>query len=826
MKKKTVFTALMCTAVIAAYSGITPVCAEESSPSPTSEKNESGVTKDETVYIFTDASGNVTSTIVSDWLKNESGQQTIADQSDLTEIENVKGDETYTAGSDGSITWNADGNDIYYRGNSSKQAPVTVQISYTLDGASVTPSEALGKSGHLKMNVQLTNNTFSTQEVDGTMRSVCAPIVVIAGVLMDADSSENVTCDNGVLQSDAANEIAAAVMLPGMKKCLGSNLTGELSSISSYLKDEFTIEADVTDFKSPTIMMTASTSIDDLKEQASTSDLSGVMSDLDDLQSATDELISGAKELYDGTVKLNSGVSDLQSGASDLSSGLATLNSNSAALNSGAQQIADGILDSANQSLNAAGLESVTWSNYADKISEYLGVNDSMRASAKKQILDSVNASLKQQGQSEIDDATLDILLYMAAVHNDSSKDLTGNIQAQASSLLYAQSKSAGITQAQTDLASSQNQPWTISAVSTVLSGVRTSMANADPTADQLAQTETGILSQIKQAAAGAGQSIDDNTAKLVLYDAVAIASAQQIANPLDSANIANALTDVLTNKTDLTGNTDVQAGVTALETAAYKQTVSGTDLSVFYQNAADSLKAADASIDDSTAALIIVYACENYDSTKDLSVNLSNAASVLSSVSSVQNDMTASGSDDGKQIIKGLLTAAVQSDSATMNSLNSLLSTLNSVKSFTSGLKEYTDGVSSAYSGSLELKKGTDTLKSGSNDLQSGAEELYNGIQKYNNEGISKLTGNSDLKSLESLSGVVGAVADKTEDYQNYSGIADDMDGSVIYIYKVNAAEETETKPTASAVTETTGDSDSGFSGFWSWLTGLFKKN
>lgn len=58
--------------------------------------NLMGTEKNETVYIITDASGKPDSVIVSDWLKNSGKLSSIADQSDLSDIEVVKGDTEYT----------------------------------------------------------------------------------------------------------------------------------------------------------------------------------------------------------------------------------------------------------------------------------------------------------------------------------------------------------------------------------------------------------------------------------------------------------------------------------------------------------------------------------------------------------------------------------------------------------------------------------------------------------------------------------------------------------------------------------------------------------
>ena len=50
----------------------------------------------------------------------------------LKDIENVKGDETFKQ--DGSkLTWQADGNDIYYQGTSTKETPVS-QTDYLFFG--------------------------------------------------------------------------------------------------------------------------------------------------------------------------------------------------------------------------------------------------------------------------------------------------------------------------------------------------------------------------------------------------------------------------------------------------------------------------------------------------------------------------------------------------------------------------------------------------------------------------------------------------------------------------------------------------------------------
>ena len=113
--------------------------------------------------------------IVDDWLKNGSGKDTITDKTELTDIENVKGDETYTQGSDGTITWAAGGNDIYYQGSTTKTAPVSVQVTYKLDGKTIQPEDLAGKSGKVTIHFDYTNSATENVEENGKQYTVKVP---------------------------------------------------------------------------------------------------------------------------------------------------------------------------------------------------------------------------------------------------------------------------------------------------------------------------------------------------------------------------------------------------------------------------------------------------------------------------------------------------------------------------------------------------------------------------------------------------------------------------------------------------------------------------
>lgn len=139
------------------------------------------VTKDETVYVKLAPDGSVKDITVSDWLKNVDQTPSIEDRSDLSDIKNVKGDEGFAGSGDGSIVWSSGGNDIYYQGKTSKKLPVSVKITYYLDGKEISADELAGKSGKVKIRYEYTNHSTQTVLVDGEAATVATPFAVVTG---------------------------------------------------------------------------------------------------------------------------------------------------------------------------------------------------------------------------------------------------------------------------------------------------------------------------------------------------------------------------------------------------------------------------------------------------------------------------------------------------------------------------------------------------------------------------------------------------------------------------------------------------------------------
>ena len=131
--------------------------------------------KDETVYAVMAADGSVTKTTVSEHLYNADGLAGVEDKSTLKNIVNTESFAEYTRNGD-TLVWNTDDTDVYYKGNTDKALPITANVTYTLDGVTDSLENLIGKSGHLTVTVDLTNNETGTETVNGKERTVVTPL--------------------------------------------------------------------------------------------------------------------------------------------------------------------------------------------------------------------------------------------------------------------------------------------------------------------------------------------------------------------------------------------------------------------------------------------------------------------------------------------------------------------------------------------------------------------------------------------------------------------------------------------------------------------------
>lgn len=313
------------------------------------------VEKEETVYVTQESDGSVSEITVSDCLKNV-GKNDVKDKSNLTNIENTKGDETYEQGSGDAITWKGNGEDIHYEGETSEKPPVSVAFTYELDGKEMKAEELAGKSGKLTITAEYKNKATYKDSLNGKDEELYVPFLMASVVVLPQDHFENVEVSQGKLVKEGDDQIAIAYAVPGLKESL--NLSGDIKKdLEDDLKDSITITADVTEFELDSIYTIATSDIFseiDLDEDSSMDDLEEA---LDGLADATDELISGSSQLSegigtfhksfskyaDGVKKLNKGAKSLASGAKTLADSIGTLATGTSSYVNGAKSFAEGV---------------------------------------------------------------------------------------------------------------------------------------------------------------------------------------------------------------------------------------------------------------------------------------------------------------------------------------------------------------------------------------------------------------------------------------------------------------------------------------------------
>ena len=683
---------------------------------------EAETSKDETVYVLAGADGTVQKIIVSDWIKNAMAADSLEDKTELSDIENIKGDESFTLGGDNSCVWDAQGNDIYYQGNIEKELPVQMSVCYTLDGQAIAPEALAGQSGHVTIRFDYQNMQYEEVLLDGKTEKIYVPFTMLTGMLLDTEVFRNVTISNGKLINDGDRIAVVGIAFPGLQEDLA--ISKEKLDIPDYVE----ISADVENFEMGMTMTLATTelfgAID--SDKLDLHELSDAMAELTD---AMDQLMDGSSQLYDGLCtlleksgdlvsginklaegaaqlkagaeSLDSGAAQLQAGAAQLSSGLNTLNANSSSLNGGARQVFSSLLSMANTQLSEAGLSvpALTIDNYAS-------------------VLDGVIASLD------------DTAVYQAAL-----EQVTATVNANRGMI---EEKVTEAVQAQVEAEVSAQV--TAAVQETVTQAVH----------ENEAQFRAAVIQQ------ALGMTVEEYKAAI---EAGLVTQEQQ-----DAVNAA------------------VEAAMQAeIDARMQREEIQAQINAVTQQTVGEQMQS------DEIQALIA----------SNTELQVQQAISEAMSSDAVQAQLSAA-AEGAKSVI-------------------ALKSSLDSYNAFYLGLITYTSGVSSAAAGANELKTGADALKAGTSELSAGAAELLQGIQtmkdsapalvdgitqlrdgsmelsdgfkQFNKEGIQKLIEAVD-GDLDGLSNRIRVTADVAKHYTSFSGISEDMDGDVKFIYKTDSIE------------------------------------
>lgn len=260
--------------------------------------------KSETVYSNLDSNGKAYKTIVSTQLTNEDKLNEITDISNLLNIENTNGDETFKKEGN-QVIWDSNGNNIYYKGESDKQLPVECKITYELNGEEISAEELKGKSGNVKIKINYTNNEKHIVSVNGKQVTMYTPFIIVAGTKINNAKNKNVQITNGKIVDNGESTLAVGIAMPGMQENIG------ISKSKIDIPEGIEISMETEEFEMGNII--AVVAVKGIDEDL-TSDLNSMYSQINELSNASNQIVAGANQLKDGTTELVNGVDQLKEG--------------------------------------------------------------------------------------------------------------------------------------------------------------------------------------------------------------------------------------------------------------------------------------------------------------------------------------------------------------------------------------------------------------------------------------------------------------------------------------------------------------------------------
>ena len=519
--------------------------------------------KSETVYSNLDSNGKAYKTIVSTQLTNEDKSDEITDISNLLNIENTNGDETFKKEGN-QIVWDSNGNNIYYKGESDKQLPVECKITYELNGEGISAEELKGKSGNVKIKINYTNNEKHIVSINGKQVTMYTPFIIVAGTKIDNAKNKNIQITNGKIVDNGESTLAVGIAMPGMQENIG------ISKSKIDIPEEIEISMETEDFEMGNII--AVVAVKGIDEDL-TSDLNSMYSQINELANASNEILAGANQLKEGTSELVSGVDQLKDGTG--------------AAYAGSKQIKDEVEESTKnlkndntpaidsktlEAIKAQAMQSATLSDEqkagiaaqakaAATLSDEQKAGIAAQAKAGAKLTDAQKAGIAAQAKAaaKLTDAQKAEIAAQAKLTDEQKAKITA--QAKAGAEFTETQEKVIIEQAQ------ENYPETLTEAEKQLI-----LAVAQNTAYQTATTTALAVAEstAEATALKVAQSVAESTA-----EATALKAAQSVAESTAEATAQTVAQSTATQTAETTALTVAQstatqtAGATATQTAA-----------------------------------------------------------------------------------------------------------------------------------------------------------------------------------------------------------------------------------------------------------------
>ena len=787
--------------------------------------NDDKLYKEETVYVNADAAGNTDEITVSNWLKNSgdvSGKLT--DKSTLNDIKNVKGDEKYTADGD-KITWNTDGKDIYYQGTTDKELPVSVKLTYYLDGKEIQPNKLKGKSGHLKIKVNYENKSKKNVEVNGKTENMYTAFVMMTGMILPNDNFTNVTIDNGKVISDGNRSIVVGFGMPGLKESL--NLDDIKDADDLTIPESLEVEADVTDFE---MSSTFTVGLSDLTKDLdldNIADMDSLQNALDKLDDAALELVSGSNTLSDGTKTLADGVDSYTEGADTLNDAIQKYLSKDGELSGSVTEYVNGV----NKVVKGVNDYAKGTTTLANGVTSYVGGEKKLAKGAKQLTalsdgltkiqgaIDKMKASTDGKGEAKED---LTVASAQLAAGTAQLKKALGSAEVQAllgqvdgmvktGKEMIAETESLQ-TAMNTGIAAPVQQIGTdLESLQKGLGTINTQLGNLQKACEakvtELNKSYNDAVDTAQTASDKSKKQIDISVAALETQkdNATDDAEKKELQDSIDALEKAKGATKDIDDleKQENVNITMPTVDPTNIQKIAADIQKQGTT----FEKTATALQAQLPEMQEKLNKISAGKDALPQDDVKDLTTKIDALNAGMQGLDAGIDTLAGGISElDGKTsaafpkaqqgiaaLNKGFSQLGSYNDALTGGALKlkknspTLVAGVSTLQSGTNKLANGLNTLGSQLSeGSAKLSSNSDELRSGADKLSSGAEELANGADKFQKEGTGKLKSTFEDELGDVLDRFDALTSDKCA-YKTYSGRDKSMDGAVKFVIETD---------------------------------------
>lgn len=767
------------------------------------------VEKKETSYLILNADGSVQEQITSDWLHSDDGFDAVTDESDLSDIQNLKSD-VMPEQSGNTLKWTTDETDIYYQGKNSAQAPVGVSIEYTLDGKAVTADELKGQSGHLVATVKLTNNTGEEVTVNGKKRTVYTPFFTVAAAVLPSENFKNITTEHGLVESDSKTQVACYLAMPGMKEAVSDLLPDSFDKLDDLMLDTLTLEADVTDCTVPTFLFAAAPNLSDLDLDEASDELGDTM---DELTDAIDQLKDGSGALDDAVGTLVESLDTFASSYSQFDAGV------DSALN-GTQTLANGtenLLENAQLLATKTGELSLGAIQLQNSTAQLAGVMNQqlvpglVEASEKKTALEDKMTELSGKLETvEIPDMTA--LKAQLGAGAEQVFDGAASGAAKAASEAAASNAAKAASQKTAEEIKSNVQAASSSEDVTNAAAALTTQLYQDGYSAGYQASKTCVEMALNEL------GLDDAQKKAILnalaQDSTSTPSAEVISN--GTAQVSG-MVEKIASDIDPDAIASVVGPKVAEQVAPIvtEEVTSSDDLATAKQSAVQQVAAAIPDINtDELKSLMGEF--------KDLS---SQAGEMMDSVDTLTGALYNAENPADTNTVVGAANA-ISDGAAKLGSGASQLATGTSafatgVGTLDAGTNQLLGGMETLSSSSKTVSNAIGQFQTGGAELKDGTSELSDGMTEFSDTINDKLDGLSEITDPDStLARVIDIMKDRADSFKG-SGRADGTDMTVSYVMRTATDSSSNSTSTTEETTTETETKDS----FWNRVANLFSK-